>query len=446
LRPIQEVFALRPLLGEAANVIAGRATLKGLKLALDVAPDVPELIAGDRVRLRQILVNLLENSLKFTSTGAIELAVSRGPSESAGLERIAYAVRDTGVGIPERGVERLFQPFVQGTTSASRPHGGTGLGLAIVRRLCEQMGGEIRAWRRPEGGSVFEAILPMTAADTGLEGRHTELAPPTHVDRTLASRVPLDVLVVDDDSASRELAVEQLRLLGYTPEAAVDARAALQMAERTAYDLVFLDVQMPDMDGWATAKALRALTRIREWSPRIVALSADVFAAGHADDSDFDAFITKPLSLGALQRFLEELGRGRVTARSDVAAEIPEGVLDQRVIRDLLDHRRADGAPLIRLASRPLLEQSESAFRELVHLVDSAQWSRAAALAHRLKGDCLLVGAARAAELAGAVSSAAQQGPQVPAADLLEALQGALEEARRAVRALIERPDAAPSC
>lgn len=438
LRPAQAPFALRSVVAQAVEAFTARARVKGLELSSCIDEDVPESVLGDAVRLRQVLANLLENALKFTAQGSVDVRVSR--AADAAPDRVAFVVRDSGIGIPERGVARLFEPFVQGSSSSTRQYGGTGLGLAIVHRLCEQMGGEIRARRGAEGGSVFEAVLPLPAQAQARPAESPALrSDAAPLDRQLAMRVPLEVLVVDDSRAVRELTLEQLRLLGYAPDAAEDARAAIQLAERKAYDLVLLDVQMPDMDGVTAAKALRSLTAPSQRPAKIVALSADVFAERLAlqDGSHFDAFIAKPVSLHALQVFLEELGTSR---RSPAAAmeQRPRAVLEQHVISDLIHHRGRDGQPLLLRASQPLLEESEDMLRELARSLGAGELASASALAHRLKGDCLLVGAWRAAELAGALSVTADEGLLFRAGELLNKLRPALDEAREALRRLEE--------
>ncbi|HEY6561251.1 MAG TPA: ATP-binding protein [Polyangiaceae bacterium] len=439
LRPARARFDLRTLLAQTLQTVSARARVKGLPLSLSVDDDVPEHVLGDAVRLRQVLGNLLENAVKFTSAGAVDVIVSRSAANDTGQDRITFMVRDTGIGIPERGVARLFDPFVQGTASASRAYGGTGLGLAIVRRLCAQMGGEIRARRRSEGGSVFEAVLPLPAVDPTRSQETPRTVQGSALDSQLAARLPLDVLVVDDSRAVRELTVEQLRLFGYAPDAAADGRAAIRLAEAKAYDLVLLDVQMPHMDGVTAARALRSLMRPGERPATIVALSADLFAEKHAlkDGSDFDAFIAKPVGLDGLQRFLEELGTSRLARAAVGSAGAPRAVLEQNVIADLLQYRGSDGQPLLLRASQPLLEQSGALLQELALLLDTGESARAARLSHRLKGDCSLVGAWRAAELAGEISMAGERGLVFQASELLHALGSALDEAREALRRLL---------
>jgi CheY-like chemotaxis protein len=439
LRPAQVPFVLRTVVARAVEAVAARAKVKGLELSLHVEGDVPEAVIGDAVRLRQVIGNLLENAVKFTAQGGIEVRVGRATAARA--DRIAFSVRDSGIGIPEQGVARLFEPFVQGTSSATRQYGGTGLGLAIVQRLCAQMGGEIRARRLAEGGSEFEAVLPLPAAEGNSAHASDARSGAPVPDRELAARLPLEMLVVDDSRVVRELTVEQMRLLGYAPDAAPDARTAIQLAERKAYDLVLLDLQMPDMDGVTAAKALRSLMRPNLRAAKIVALSADVFAEKHAleDGSDFDAFIAKPVSLDALQRFLEELGSSRPSSSATVGQQPSEAVLEQRVIADLVQHRGRDGKPLLVRASQPLVEESESVLHELARLLAAGELAAVSALAHRLKGDCLLVGAWRAARAAGALSVAADDGLALRAGESLSALRPALSEARRAVLELRER-------
>jgi PAS domain S-box-containing protein len=287
---------LRVLAQEALNLVTLAAEAKGLRLTCEIAPEVPPMLMADGGRLRQVLANLLSNAVKFTPEGRVTLRVAFARQPDPVVE---FSVEDTGVGIPFDRLGRLFQPFSQVDASTTRVYGGTGLGLAICRYLVERMGGFI--WVRSEEGegSVFGFALPargiLTPAPTRVSGT---------LDRELAERHPLRILVVDDDLANREVAKALLERMGYAPDVACDGREAVGAVQAGSYDLVLMDVHMPTMDGLAAAAEIVATVPRR---PRMVALT------GSATEDDrraclaagFDEFMTKPMTVAQLVAALE---------------------------------------------------------------------------------------------------------------------------------------------
>ncbi|WP_165189507.1 ATP-binding protein [Caulobacter soli] len=258
-------FALEAVLDQALGIIEAQAGPKGLTLAKQVEPDMPRVVVGDPERLRQILLNLLGNAVKFTIEGSVTLA-------AACLEdgRIELSVTDTGVGLAEDMIDHVFERFTQADASVTRQFGGTGLGLSISRRLAEAMGGEVGASSQLGQGSRFWCVLPLPIAD------EAEIAPqPAAVLEAPAAGVR--VLLADDNEANRELVGAILRSVGHQVDLAVNGVEAVTAAARGEHDLVLMDVQMPLQDGVSATRAIRRLHGPAAGVP-IIALSANVLA------------------------------------------------------------------------------------------------------------------------------------------------------------------------
>jgi two-component system, sensor histidine kinase and response regulator len=227
---------------DVGSTLAFQAAAKGLELIVNVHPDVPPLVTGDPQRIRQCLINLIGNAIKFTRAGEIAVEVSREGGTEA-TPRIRFEVRDTGIGIAAGAVESLFQPFVQADVSTTRNFGGTGLGLSIVKRLVELMNGEVGVSSVPGQGSTFWFALPMPVVTAGLP--QTSSGEP---------RTGRRVLVVDDNETNRRVIATRLAHAGYDVALASSGREALvtmrlALAASRGFDLVLSDFQMPDMDG-----------------------------------------------------------------------------------------------------------------------------------------------------------------------------------------------------
>ncbi|GEM_PF-176441 len=240
-------FPLRDEVESAAATLASQAHAKGLELICRVAPGVSENVVGDPTRLRQILLNLLANAVKFTETGEVQLSVEPAPA-SMGVDTLLFSVRDTGVGIDAKKLEAVFDPFLQADSSTTRRYGGTGLGLAICRQLVKLMGGRIWVESEPGKGADFHFTAVMPKASDSKSQPAPELS---------GSRV----LVVDDNNSSRNVLSECLAAWGAKADGARDGETALELLRQhglDAYSLLFIDQLMAGMDGLSLAKRIRA--------------------------------------------------------------------------------------------------------------------------------------------------------------------------------------------
>jgi signal transduction histidine kinase len=315
----EEPFSVRQCVEDAIDIVNVAATKKGLKLTHRIEPGVPGWMVGDAGRLRQVLINLLGNAVKFTETGGVELTVSSTPVDDGSAE-VRFAVRDTGIGIPDEAQSGLFDAFVQvdGTTTRSRE--GTGLGLAISARLAELMGGGITVHSQTGEGSTFELTAvastvdpPTSRADSENGGAIAERSSP----RTQQLRI----LIVDDNHANQRVTTRLLERLGYESGVAGNGQEAIEALERESYDLVFMDVQMPVLDG------LEATRRIRDrWprsqGPRIVGLT------GHASEearrecmaAGMDECLVKPV---IFDQYAEALAKASTALRTQTQDNRP---------------------------------------------------------------------------------------------------------------------------
>ncbi|HEX4869635.1 MAG TPA: ATP-binding protein [Moraxellaceae bacterium] len=255
---------------DVVELLSERARNKGLELACHIAPDVPAVVRGDPNRLRQILVNLMGNAIKFTEQGRVSVSLRNAGLED-GRVRLAFTVDDTGIGMGADALAQLFQPFVQVDSSHARRFGGTGLGLAIVRQLVEMMGGRIEVDSTPGRGSCFRfslSLAPVAAAPAALAAPE---APRSH-------RLDgLHVLLAEDTPTNQEVARAMLRQLGCMVSVVSDGRAAVEAFRRQPPDIVLMDCQMPEMDGFEATRQIRGIERELGRPPTpIVAVTAGI--------------------------------------------------------------------------------------------------------------------------------------------------------------------------
>lgn len=318
----QMPLATRPfepaeMMARALDLLRGRAQEKGLALRSSVASELPPLLEGDPDRLRQVLLNLVDNAVKFTTEGAVDVHLSgqvRSDGDRGAEVLLRCEVRDTGPGLAADAQPRLFEAFAQGDSSATREHGGTGLGLAICRRLAQRMGGDVGVRSEVGRGSTFWFTARVHTASPDAAERRPSPAPPRP--HGTGDGVPVQgarILLAEDDYGSRLLCERILAKLGYGCDSVTNGEDALQAARQRAYDAIVLDVQMPRLDGVSAARRMRAgEAGSHARSAPIVALTAHALRGDRERclAAGMDAYLAKPLDPDALAATLAELLSG----------------------------------------------------------------------------------------------------------------------------------------
>jgi len=294
---------LRGFVKSSMDLVAVSAAGKGLSLSCRIDGSVPEAIMSDPTRLRQILVNLLANAVKFTENGGVEVAIT-SKALADGVHQIHFAVRDTGIGIPPDRQDKLFHSFSQVDMSTTRRYGGTGLGLAISRRLVEIMGGRIWVDSSPGEGSTFHFTMPVLASAAGLPSVEAKAVPAKNPGETNGNG-KMRILLAEDNAVNRKVVSQMLRKLGYSADMAEDGLEVLRALERQHYDLILMDIQMPEMDGLEASRQIRKLRPAAE-QPHIIALTAYALDGDRERclEAGMDSYVSKPVRIEDLKAAL----------------------------------------------------------------------------------------------------------------------------------------------
>ena len=452
-------FPLKRWLWEVVTPLRVSAEAKGLELHVSLSDDLPTDAVGDPGRLRQIVTNLVSNAVKFTQQGHIDVSM-RPSDEFEGQLGLRLAVKDTGIGIALEKQHSIFGAFVQADSSTSRRYGGTGLGLSICMKLAQMMGGRIELESAPGQGSRFTVHVPLALAredtpDTefGKETARAELS--LHVTRQAQlSQFPgKRALVVDDHSVNRLLATKLLEQLGFEVAVAEDGEQAVQAVRQSAFDIVFMDIQMPVMNGW------EATHRIRQWEQGagkvrvpIIALSAHASAAdrAHALASGMDGYLSKPLTPEALQAGLKATRLAfRATGVDSHQNTSPTPLQSQSPITELPSaplpkiglHNRQKMLNRLAGDETALHEMAQAFCQDLRACMGAAfealkkqDWKALAAQGHALKGLLLSMTAEGAAMQAKLLEDAARRGDAEAAKSAFDDLSEAARDTFNVVK------------
>jgi len=394
-----QALDLRACVTSAIEILTINASEKGLYLLGEFDPHLPVAVRGDPTRLRQILLNLIGNAIKFTERGEVvvrvqvnsELSSVDRPTDNGSLRTLHFSVRDSGLGIPLDKQARLFQSFSQADTSTTRKYGGTGLGLAICKRLVELMGGAIGVESSgvPGQGATFFFTLPTIITD----------APPSEIKLSentapLSARLPLRILIAEDLIVNQTFALKALGRMGYhDAQIAPNGRHAVEMARRERFEVVLMDMQMPEMDGLEATRRIRAELPTGQ-QPYIIAMTAN---AGPTDREQclaagMNDFLSKPVQARELRGVLEKL----------LPADAPPPAPEEHTA-PILPTIDAELIPIFLDEMRSLL----NALRVAIHNGEAHTVREAA---HALKGSALYLNAPEVARVAGEIEQLGRQG------------------------------------
>lgn len=494
-------FDERPLnlpdcIARAVSVLAPQATARGIRLVTQINPETPAQIMGDRTRLQQILVNLLGNAVKFTEVGEAIVSVSASPipcnliatdNQQSCRYRIQFQVQDTGIGIPPEGMHRLFESFSQVDLSTSRRYGGTGLGLAISKRLCESMGGQMwvesmgscggnppENWQMQPfsedsqfpGSTFYFTIVTLACPQAQIEKSpplersetFNPVPPRAVVAQSSPPRIPLRILLAEDNPVNQEVAMRTLEKIGYRVDLVQNGLEALEALRRQPYDVVLMDIEMPQMDGLTATKRIREEWQNRpEPAPKIIAITAyamegdrqKCFAAG------MDGYITKPFRIKALASALEQIQSGAAQADSEDSMQSTfvsdhlfgsnpqpsrggkgkegEAVLDRQILDSLRDMAGPKAAAMLSLIIGNYLEDAPERLQEIREAVAQGDPEGLRQGAHSMRSSSANLGALTLANLFKELENLGRAGTTANAQALLNQVEKEYENVIKAL-------------
>ncbi len=435
-------FSLRRSLEDIMSMFAIRAREKGLEMDWQIAPDVPDQLVGDPGRLRQVIVNLVGNAVKFTERGRVRVDVEV-ESHAEGIVHLVFAVKDTGPGIPADKQGMLFKPFCQIDQNASRKHGGTGLGLAISSRLVEMMGGRIWLESEPGQGSTFYFTGSFGLSDQKAEDRSSSPAGGPVVALKECPR-PLHVLVVDDNFINQQLIMDLLRTRGHHVQVASNGNEALAMLEKSSFEVLLVDIQMPGMDGYELCGHIRQRDKQTGRHTPVLAITAYAMKGDKEKClmAGMDGYISKPVRANELFGIVESAvtveGRHEVDPWKHWQTQ---GVMDKAEALGRLNGNEN----LLRKTAALFLQEYQNYLADIKEAVATGDCERLRRAAHTLKGTLGYFSARRAHETALVLEALARESRLSEAEGAYSALEAEVEHLNEALRTLAQGPVPAPT-
>lgn len=432
-----EPVNLRTHLAHLMRPLVHRGAARGLEVAWQAADDVPEVIEADAGRLRQILINLLGNAIKFTDGGEVRLSVDC-LARTGGEARVRFTVGDSGIGMPPEKLHTIFEPFTQLDTSRTRLRGGTGLGLSISARLVGLMGGRLYVSSAPGQGSVFSFTVPTPVLDGGVMEQGLEQDFRIAGSRPASRRVR--VLAAEDNTVNQRLIVKMLERAGYEAELAPTGMAAVERYQQGRFDAILMDVQMPDMDGIEATQAIRRLEKETGGHVPIIAMTAHAMPGDreHCLAAGMDGYLSKPIRLDSMITAIESLSAG-VTRTGEEAAV--ERATEPGTTMSYLDQSAAlarvggDAQLLAELAAMFIAE-----YPTMLGTIDAGIASNDAvavqSAAHQLKGLLAQFGSEGARQIALKLEQAARETDLAEAKPAAAELAGYMEKLKPELEAL----------
>ncbi len=436
----QQSFNLYRCIEESLALLTPKVIEKKLKLTYSIDSPTPKNLHGDSTRLRQVLLNLLSNAVKFTETGGINLAVTAEKlanqvnNESA--YEIQFAIKDTGIGIPLNRIQQLFNPFTQVDASISRRYGGTGLGLAICKKLAEMMGGKIWVESILGHGSTFYFTIIATETSDQFDTSRDEVFEKIP---QIAQKVPLKILVAEDNKVNQKVALLTFEALGYQVQIVNHGLEVLQELQQQNYDVVFMDLQMPEMDGITATRYIN-----QEWStesrPQIIAMTA----YANKEDKEkclqagMDGYISKPIRIEELVKVLKQCylsinknvdGCKRLTSRQEIEVSPSPSlvqqsqkttiqVLDLYMLESIRQMAGANADEFVTKIINNYFEIAPQLLSEIDAAVDTADANKLFQAAHALRSSSANLGATKLSGICQELESIGRTGTTVGAQSL----------------------------
>jgi PAS domain S-box-containing protein len=418
-------FSLLDCIESAIHPLAVRAEQKGLEVTWTAQGEIPGILVGDPTRLRQVLINLVGNAIKFTKEGQVSLLAERLPSTPADVV-IRFTVSDTGIGIPPEKHQLIFEGFSQADSSTTREFGGTGLGLSISARLIQLMHGEIKLESTPGNGSTFTFTARFAL------GTAAELVPHV-VHRNIVSKTDgngLRLLLAEDNSVNQTLAIRVLEKLGHCVALAVNGVEAIEMLRREPFDLVLMDIQMPVMGGVEATRRIREAELNTGTHIPIIAMTAHAMA-GDAEkylQAGMDGYVSKPVQVNLLRAQIDrltkraELGQKNSARRAD--NDSPVSTFDHQELLERVENDR----DLLNDLLKVFKEEFPRQLLSLREAVEAADGNRVAAAAHTMRGMLSNLAATRAAATAARLEQLARRGETSAFEEAYAAFEGDVRE------------------
>jgi PAS domain S-box-containing protein len=438
-------YELGAMLEQTVEMLATPAGKKGLELTCLLAPGTPSLVRGDPTRLRQILLNLAGNAVKFTPRGKVRIRAGL-VHEDENTVTLRFAVEDTGIGIPKDRIDAIFSPFVQADGSTTRNYGGTGLGLAISKQLVELMGGQIGLESEEGRGSTFwftvvQQKQKRSTPNEALGRMEVRKEPARQGPKQLAhlpERAGARILVVEDIESNREVALAILTKFGYRTELVTNGVEALAALQSAPYDLVLMDCAMPEMDGYEATRRIREQEALAG-SGRIpiLALTAHAFSGDQAKcmEAGMDDYLSKPIDPLRLAQALETwLLKSPAQGGPKVEVPPPGALVDAVFNRGELLGRLMGDRVLAQKIVAGFLQDAPVQLRHLRKQIEAGDAAESRRWAHGLKGAAATVSAPALRDIAMKVEDAAQAGDLGRGGELLPSLEEKFEQFRMAVQ------------
>ncbi len=382
-------FALADIIAGVSSINSYQLSQKSLSFSVNVSPEIPSILRGDPGRLRQILLNLVGNAIKFTESGSVTLTVEVESSDEHHLA-LTFTISDTGIGIPETMIEQLFEPFSQVDTSETRRYGGTGLGLSISRRLSRMMGGDIAVESTPGKGSIFsvrlqfDQVVGSTGYSAAAENRQNPSLPKPYRLRR--------ILLMEDNPMNRMVVTSMLEKIGHSVVTAENGRIGIEALKKAEFDIVLLDLHMPVLDGYQTAAAIRsgeagsATKEIPLIALTATALQQDLDKCA---TSGINGYLIKPFHFNDLQRCIDNYAAAPLHLPITVNMSIPPPYFDLDAALNFMDHDEE----IVCQAIEVFIEQAPVYLEQISRKAQDGSLTAVNQTAHTLKSSALTVGA-----------------------------------------------------